>query len=42
MKKEDMINTILTTENELWNELNFWKDVVRTYGEKYSNALNRK
>lgn len=40
MKKSDMITEILNMENQLWNELNFCKDVVKTYGEKYSNALN--
>lgn len=40
MNKEDMITEILNMEKKMWDELNFWKDVVRTYGEKYSNALN--
>lgn len=39
MKKADMINEILNMEKQLWNELNFWKDVVETEGEKFSGAL---
>ena len=39
MKKEDMINKILTTENELWNEFNFWKDVAEMNGEPSSDVI---
>ena len=41
MNREEKITEILNMENQLWNELNFWKDAVRAYGEKYSDAFNR-
>lgn len=39
MKKADMINEILNMENQLWNELNFWKDAVEMQGEEFSGGL---
>lgn len=39
MKKADMITEILNMENQLWNEFNFWKDVVEIQGDNYADAL---
>lgn len=39
MKKSDMITEILNMENQLWNELNFWKDAVEMQGLAASGAL---
>lgn len=39
MEKEEMITEILNMENKLWNELNFWIDVVETQSEDYYGAL---
>lgn len=39
MKKADMITEILNMENQLWNELNFWKDAVEMQGLAASGGL---
>ena len=39
MEKEEMITEILNMENKLWNEFNFWKDVVETQSDNYYGAL---
>ena len=39
MKKSEMITEILNMENQLWNDLNFWKDAVEMHGEQFSGAF---